>query len=583
MKKELLKKSICLLLAGFMVVAMGGCATTPPTASSGNDNSTSTSKPVKPPKPEDTLAALGNPIFDGVSSAPYTTEDYTFTTIFTDGEAKELAQYDAKNIAENEFVVYDINSNIKDKNYLKLSVETDVDLVGYINYENNDDGTETNSEKFFIEANSTEFCTFLDAFRVGARGAFNKTITSISFQNVDATKIGNFKLNSVGISNRTMNTVEEWYVSDGNSILGTSPYYGGCITYYEKLESDVYEYMDSDGNICIDKDVDPDFVQQVGSANVNLVNIYDLGREVQPSYYLNVTEKNGYEPDYDPEDTDSYYQGHTETGKPIYNPIQCGDFGGHTPQIIDYEYASDMLYVKMKGQEWFFYTNIQANGYIEVTYYFDESGALMVDNRYTDFSQFSGIDSVSVSTQETPATYFAYPLNYFYCETKQGIIFDKEVAEQNGRSEVKASKTQVVGGDYYYALNGKMVNGGWCAFVNENKWGVGICLPNADRFIASRGRKSNSYFQEECNRKYHEGYFSFDESELVPSYSTINYSYINPGIQRKMIDFVPLEYTYALYIGETYEMKEVFTTLQNDGILTNASLTKTDDSVWPKK
>ena len=576
MKKQILKKIVIFLLVGCALSSVCACAT--PSNPAGNDTSADNKKPA------DQVSPYGNPLFDGVSSAPYTTENYKFTTIFVDGTEKELPQYNAQNPQENEFVTYEVNSNIKDKNYLKLVLETNVDLVGYIHYENNEDASVTNKEKFFISADSKQFCTFLDAFRVGARGAFNKTILSISFQNVDSTKIGTFKLISAGISNRKINTVEEWYISDGSSTLGTSPYYGGCITYYEKLEEDVYEYMDSDGNICIDKDVDPDFVQQVGSAKVNLVNIYDLGREIQPSYYLNVTEKNGYEPNYDPEDKDSYYQGITETGKPIYNPIQCGDFGGHTPQIIDYEYASDKLYVKMKGQEWFFYTNIQANGYMEVTYYFDEdTGALLVDNVYTDFSQFSGVEDVSISMQETPATYFAYPLNYFYCETKQGVIFDSEVGEQNGRTEIKASKTHVVGSDYYYALNGKMVNGGWCAFVNENKWGVGICLPNADRYIASRGRKSNSYFNEEANRKYHEGYFSFDESQLVPSYSTINYNYINPGIQRKMIDFVPLEYSYALFIGDTTQMKQVFTDLQENKILTNTSLTKTDESVWPKK
>ena len=576
MKKQIFKKIASVLLVGCTLSGVCACAT--PNNSTGSGNSTGNKKPV------DQVSPLGNPLFDGVSSAPYTTENYKFTTIFVDGTEKELPQYNAQNPKENEFVTYEVNSNIKDKNYLKLVLETNVDLVGYIHYEKNGDASVTNKEKFFISAGSTQFCTFLDAFRVGAQGAFNNTNLSISFQNVDSTKIGTFKLISAGISDRKINTVEEWYISDGSSTLGTSPYYGGCITYYEKLEEDVYEYMDSDGNICIDKDVDPDFVQQVGSANVNLVNIYDLGREIQPSYYLNVTEKNGYEPDYDPEDKDSYYQGITETGKPIYNPIQCGDFGGHTPQIIDYEYASDKLYVKMKGQEWFFYTNIQANGYIEVTYYFDEdTGALLVDNVYTDFSQFSGVEDVSISMQETPATYFAYPLNYFYCETKQGVIFDSEVGEQNGRTEIKTSKTHVVGSDYYYALNGKMVNGGWCAFVNENKWGVGICLPNADNYIASRGRKSNSYFNEEANRKYHEKYFSFDESQLVPSYSTINYNYINPGIRRKMIDFVPLEYSYALFIGDTTQMKQVFTGLQENKILTNTSLTKTDESVWPKK
>ncbi|MBQ8405767.1 MAG: hypothetical protein IJX09_03850, partial [Clostridia bacterium] len=505
MKKKAFKQSMALLMTAFLGISIGACG-----GNSGNSSNT-------PDKPKDLLSAHGNPLFDGVSSAPYTTEDYTFTTIFIDKTEKRLPRYDAENPKSNPFVEYDVYSNIKDKNYLKLNVETDVDVVGYIHYEKNGDPSVTNTEKFFIAAGSTEFCTFLDAFRVGAQGAYAKTILTISFQSVDSTKEGTFRFISAGISDRTMNTVEEWYVSDGSSVLGTSPYYGGCITYFEKLEEDVYEYMDADGNICIDKDVDPDFVQQVSSANVNLVNIYDLGREIQPSYYLNVSDKNGYEPDYDPEDKDSYYPGLTETGKPIYNPIQCGDFGGHTPQIIDYEYASDKLYVKMKAQEWFFYTNIQANGYIEVTYYFDESGALMVDNVYTDFSQFYGIEEVSISVQETPATYFAYPLNYFYCETKQGVIFDKEVGEQNGRTEIKSSKTQAVGEDYYYVLNGKMVNGGWCAFVNENKWGVGICLPNADKYVASRGRKSNSYFQEEGNREYHEDYFTFAEEQLVPS------------------------------------------------------------------
>ena len=268
-------------MTAFLGISIGACG-----GNSGNSSNT-------PDKPKDLLSAHGNPLFDGVSSAPYTTEDYTFTTIFIDKTEKRLPRYDAENPKSNPFVEYDVYSNIKDKNYLKLNVETDVDVVGYIHYEKNGDPSVTNTEKFFIAAGSTEFCTFLDAFRVGAQGAYAKTILTISFQSVDSTKEGTFRFISAGISDRTMNTVEEWYVSDGSSVLGTSPYYGGCITYFEKLEEDVYEYMDADGNICIDKDVDPDFVQQVSSANVNLVNIYDLGREIQPSYYLNVSDKNG--------------------------------------------------------------------------------------------------------------------------------------------------------------------------------------------------------------------------------------------------------------------------------------------------
>ena len=49
-----------------------------------------------------------------------------------------------------------------------------------------------------------------------------------------------------------------------------------------------------------------------------------------------------------------------------------------------------------------------------------------------------------------------------------------------------------------------------------------------------------------------------------------------------MVDFVPLEYTYALYIGDTDEMSEVFEALGEDGVVTNEHLA--DPNIgWPKK
>jgi hypothetical protein len=235
----------------------------------------------------------------------------------------------------------------------------------------------------------------------------------------------------------------------------------------------------------------------------------------------------------------------------------------------------------MKAQEWFFGCNIQANGYIEVTYYF-QNGAVVVDNRYTDFSEFIGEWDIALHMQETPATYFVYPFNYFYCETKQGTIFDPNCSAQNGRSQEKTSLRADVTGEYFYSVNGKMVTDGWCAFVNQNKFGVGIYMPNADRYIASRGQISTNYFNEEDNTRYYPEFFSFDDSQIVPSYSTINYSYINPSIIRKMVDFVPLEYTYALYIGDTDEMSEVFEALGEDGVVANEHLA--DPNIgWPKK
>ena len=558
LKANSLKKLTCLLLAGLLSTAATACAF-------GGQTSENNSS-VEPPKEE---------------TPNYTLESYDFTTVFTDGDEKKLQQYTANVLPSDEAykaVSYDVYSNIGNNNYIKMELSTDVDLVGYIHYYNNADKTQTHSEKFFIEAGSTEFVTFLDAFREGAYGAYEKTITTVTFQNVDTEKEGVFTFQSLGINDRTIDSHEYMYVSDGSTVLGTSAYYGGCITYLEKLEQDVYEYMDSDGNICIDRDVDPDWVARVSSDKVNLVNIMDLGREIQPSYYSGVKKANGYDPVYDQDDI---YDGLTGP-EPVYNPIQCGDYGGHSPQIIDYDYQSDRLYIKMKAQEWFFSTNVQANGYIEVTYYFDQNGSLLVDNRYVDFSQFINEFDVSMHMQETPATYFVYPLNYFYCETKQGVIFDKNVGEQNGRSQSKHSLNHVVSGEYVYDLKAKTVKNGWCAFVNENKFGVGIFMPNADKYIASRGRKSVNYFSEKGNSKYYDEFFQFDENELVPSYAVFNYSYINPSLERRMLQFIPLEYSYALFIGDTEEMGAAFKDLKETGTLTNAHLANEETMGWTK-
>ena len=543
-----LKKLTCLLLVGLMGTACA-CGTVPPSTS---DSS-------------------------GESKPNYTAESYDFTTVFIDGDRKNMRAYNDDVPEENGSVVYDVYSNLGNKNYLKMELETDVNLVGYIHYYSNKDASVTNTEKFFVEAGSTEFITFLDAFRVGAYGAFEKTLATVSFKSVDSTKEGSFTLKSIGISDRNLDTNEDLRISDGKTVLGTSGFYGGCISYLEGLDQDIYEYMDSDGNICIDRDVDPDSVYRVSRDSVNMVNICDLGREIQPSYYSAVGPANGYDPEFEPGDV---YQGLTG-GKAVYNPIQCGDYGGHTPQIIDYDYQSDYLYIKMKAQEWFFLSNIQANGYIEVTYYFKD-GAAIVDNRYTDFSEFIGEWDIGLHMQETPATYFVYPLNYFYCETKQGTIFDPNCSAQNGRSQEKTSLKATVTGEYFYSVSGKMVTDGWCAFVNENKFGVGIYMPNADRYIASRGEITTNYFNGDQNTRYYPEFFTFDQSEIIPSYATFNYSYINPSIIRKMVDFVPLEYSYALYIGSTEEMSSVFNGFKEKGVAANTHLA--DPNIgWPKK
>ena len=91
----------------------------------------------------------------------YTAESYDFTTVFLDGARKSMEMYDDYAPNDNETIVYDVYSNIGNKNYLKMDLETDVNVVGYINYYNNDDPTQTHSEKFYVEEGATQFTTFL--------------------------------------------------------------------------------------------------------------------------------------------------------------------------------------------------------------------------------------------------------------------------------------------------------------------------------------------------------------------------------------------------------------------------------------
>ena len=196
------KKTACLLLAGLLGVGATACEFGQTSTNSSIDNSSAEEQ----------------------TTPNYTLASYDFTTVFTDGEEKTLPQYDNTKVVtsadDNWDVQYDVYSNIGNNNYLKLELTTDVDVVGYIHYYNNADKSQAHAEKFFVEAGSTEFVTFLDAFRAGANGAYEKTITKITFKNVDTTKVGIFTFKSLGINDRAIDTNEYMYISDGSTVLG---------------------------------------------------------------------------------------------------------------------------------------------------------------------------------------------------------------------------------------------------------------------------------------------------------------------------------------------------------------------------
>jgi hypothetical protein len=460
-----------------------------------------------------------------------------------------------------------IGTEIGNKNYLTIKLQNDVPMVGVIHYTDQNDTSKTHKEKFFIEAEVGTFSMLLDGFRIGAFGAFEKRVDKITLQNVEGRKSGIIRISEVTVSDRTYNNTEMLYLENGSLKVGASLAAGGALCHLENLDRSVVEYIDSNGNIRIDEGIDANAVNTI-TDKVNLINVHDLGREIQQSYYANVGKENGYNPD-----DDVLYDGIGDGY--LYNPVQAGSAGDKQTQIIDYELTEDRLYVKSRPQDWFF-DNTQTDSYMESTYTFDKGGALIVTNRFINFSQFTGMDTMPISGHEIPAVYTVQPLNYFYCETRDGVIHDPNLSPVP-TSVCKTSVLQEITENYYYQLLAETVVGDWLANVNDKGFGLGMYIPNVYCFSASRGWKSTSSSLL-YNYEYDHNIYDLRDMRYIPSAYVNNYNYFSPSIIRRMVDFVPFEYSFALYVGRVDEMREHFAWLEEKGAIKNEGIDN-----WAKK
>lgn len=488
---------------------------------------------------------------------------YEFQTIFTDNTENTSAKYNPASPEENGEISYDIVKSVGEKNFMRIRLDTDVNLIGYVHYTNAEDSDVNNAEKFYIEAGSTEFTTFLDAYRKGAFAAYKKVIQKITLKNVDSTKAGKITLKSVDFSDRSYDPNQMMYIDDGMLRVGTSPGLGGALTYVARIGSNVKEYVNADGDTIIGRIADTSSVDLI-SETVNLVNTYDLGREIQQSFYWPVKEQHGYIPT-----SEKKYPGDLN-----YNPIQCGSAGSVGPQIVDYYCTKDEIYVKAYGQDWYLVNQVDAT-YYENWFKFGDDGVLIVKNKITNFTQFTETSGLEFVCQESPAFYSVYPLNYFYAETVQGTIFDNSLCPY-GTGIGKTSLNQNVTDRYYYSLAAGQIPDSWIAYVTEKKFGLGIYNPSAHSFKASRGYTSIKY-ADKNNHTTHKDFYDDDYSSYVPSCYANNYGYLNTGIICQMVDFVPLEYSYAIFAGDVTEMRSAFKKLKSSGELVAANLS------WPTR
>lgn len=473
-----------------------------------------------------------------------------------------------RELAQNERMEIELNATVGAFNYFTMELGGDISVVGYIHYTDLANEGKTHKEKFFIEAGAEKFSMFLDAFRIGAFGAFEKRIDKITLQNVSDKK-GSIRVDGAAISDRTYDTKEMLFIDNGSMKVGANLAAGGALCHLESLDRKVVEYLDKDGKVRIDQNINPDDVNTISDA-VNFINIHDLGREIQQSYYAGVNEENGYKPD-----DDVLYDGIGEGY--LYNPVQAGSAGDNQTQIIDYELTENRLYVKSRPQDWFF-NNTQTDSYMESTYTFDEGGALIVTNRFVNFAQFTDMDKVYVHGHEIPAVYTVQPLNYFYCETVDGVINDPNLSPiPEATSSMRTSVLEEIEGNYWYQLQAENVIGNWLANVNDVGFGMGMYIPNVERFSASRGWKTTSYTLL-YNHHYDIEIYDLRDMRFIPSAYANNYNYFSPGVTRRMVDFVPFEYSFALYIGAVDEMRATFGQLEENGTIKNEGIDN-----WSKK
>lgn len=505
--------------------------------------------------------APGQDTGDTTGTEVVNVEEAAFETVYENDTEETLRCYIPSDPSENGEATYTIHAQVGAKNYMRICLETDVDLVGNIFYTNTADSEQCHQEKFFIQAGETTFTTFLDAYRAGAFASYEKTVEKITLQSVDSTKEGKVRLKSVDFSDRSYDPDMALYIDNGEMRVGTTLGMGGAINYIASLRSDVVEYIDQQGNTCIGCPTNMDEVDIV-SQEVNLVNIYDLGREIQQSLYWSLGEENAYQPT-----SEQKYPGTL-----CYNPIQCGSAGSVGPQIVDYYCTQTEIYVKSYGQDWFVVNQVDPT-YFETWFSFDESGALIVRNRITNFGQFVGTELLPISSQETPAFYSVYPLDHFYAETIEGTIFDDGLCAQNGGS-CKTKLSDVVSGRYYYDLPQNQLCNSWAAFVTQEQFGLGIYNPYASNLLVYSGIHNRSYMYG-MNQQTHPDFYVDDYSSYIPSCYAYSYGYISTVIAMQMSDFVPLEYSYALFAGDVSQMRTAFARLNAEGKLTMKTL------AWP--
>lgn len=558
------------------------------------------------------------------SDSYYDEKEYSFTDVYTSTATESIPSGGSK--------TYSLNStDIGTNNYINIRYKSSKQLKGTLNYY---DITRSRnvSETIFLEESlyPVDFNTFLDNFRKGSSGITNKRLTSLVLTNV-SDSAASVNIYSVGYTDRVYSRTDVLYIYDSTIEVGVSLQFAGSVSSLKNLNRNIQEYVDTSANIKIrGSDKHSGDVNNVIRNNPNLINVYDVGRELQQSWYINVDEDQGY--------TRGEFGGN-EVG---YNPVQAGDKENNESQIIDYKVTYDSvnpakvtsIWVKTKALDWA-HNNDLSNSYMENSYVV-EDGLLKVTNRFIDFSGWTnyennaGFPSGNYNTngntflstsqaplfagQELPALYIAHPLQYFstYFTDTQGsnqgkLVFDNTIGWNTGTSRIENNSSLTSNGTYegettyssnsdggaHYEFRRHTEN--WLGYFNEDKFGVAIYVP-ANNYNCDVGNDRHVFISGMLNRNHaasnseNRAYLDTNYQTQTASYSkgitignktygkvdltkdscfVYNTGYICTTLGFYISNYTAIEYTYLVGADYLNTLRDKFNDVQTSGSVYN--------------
>ena len=501
----------------------------------------------------------------------------------TEHVAVLINEQSKKTLASEETVSFDVNKDISGKEYVSMKLETNVPLLGKYVYSNVENPSEVVEEEFFIEAGMTEFSQFLDAFRLNAIGNFKKKMQKITFTNKGGAA-GEVQIKKVDVSDREFPEFErEVYVEKDSIRVGADLATGGTLTHLVRTDyygDTVDEVIDADGNIVVGINAKDDAtIERHLSSEVNLINIFDAGRQFQQSYYANVggtmQATNG---------ENGYTRAKCTTADPLgyywpYNPVQGGDCNSNPSQIIDFQVTNNEIYVKVRAMDWAkgtqegnIYQENTVNGGVTTKSYMEnwytiEDGMVYVTNRFIDWNGFEDMEGLPKHSNELPAAYVVHSLKNFVCYTGMHPWTNGELEWQRelGSWAEKAHATPVHPED-------------WFAWVNDAGFGVGVYIPNTDTYASGRSKPS-SYKEIGLNSDAYSSplatTYLYNKPEATSPYTSCyvrNTDYTAPVVSWTMRTYEPMSYQYVISVDYLNVMRAQFKALFDSNTVTNESL-----------